>query len=161
MNNEKLYAINVPIVNDEYSYLVLKLKDNYGFINSVASPNREEYFKKYKPPIVSWEKSNFDKKTSDCIPCLGFYMVFSEKAKNLLWPYLKENGALVEFSLRDEKFYGYMTWKEFDNLSSHEPGAEFVFNKNKKTHLFVSETVKNIIEEAGLTGFEFELRTDH
>lgn len=160
IDKTNLYAICTIFENDKTKYRYLSLRDNLQFLKDTSSGGDPQVFiSKYKPPEVYWEASELTKEIADTTPCPGFHLTFTAKAHDILKPYLNANGVVVEISFGSVKFYGYRTWKRFSDIESHEKDAEFVFNDDKKTNLFVSEKVKDLIESAGLTGFKFEKRT--
>ncbi|WP_292802820.1 hypothetical protein [Methylotenera sp.] len=155
----KLYAVVGIYEDDQNKYKALSLRDNLDFLKATASGGDSHVFlEKYRPPEVFWAESDSENELADNIPCTAFNLTLTRKAYLILEPYLNANGVIVEVPFGGDVFYGYKTWKEYPDLISHKQGAEFVFNKNKKTHLFVSEEVKNLIEREGLTGFQFQKR---
>ena len=112
-------------------------------------------------PEFCWREGSANKKLTDHTYCPGFCMVLSEKAKNILLPYLEKSGAVVPIKIDDFSLFGYATWITFEGLNDHDGVTEFAYNKNRRTHLFVSEEVKVLIEEAGLTGFQFDLAANN
>lgn len=156
-----LYSLKPSIEGREYRYKSLELLDFMGYLNKVTgAKNPEEFLNKFVTPELKWAKGDDGKALGDLIVCGPFDMVFSERAKNLLQTYLGQSGVIVPIQIDGITFYAYKTWKVFDSIADYDGLTEFAFNKNQKAYLFVSEKVKQLIEDAGLTGFEFEQRTE-
>ena len=160
-NNPAMYSLKPLIVGREYRYKSLELLDFMGYLNKVTgAKNADEFLNKFEVPELKWAKGDDQRILSDLIVCGPFDMVFSEMARNTLLPYLENSGILMQIKVGDITLYAYKTWRNFESISDYDGVSEFSFNKNQKSYLFISEKVKNLIEAAGLTGFEFELRTD-